>query len=1188
MASSSNPPAPKLGRTPSFFGAIKNIVAAPLTWLSGADQDDQRGKRRREQEVAELDTGAVDDLTPRTKRMRVTSPPKQPQAGYLDPPSTAFPSRSKRRPTAPLARSNASSNLNPSLNGQTNYPRSTQSPRRPERTMSIDPPMTLLRRETPSLNDVIMGIEPAAVRAPSLPLASRPAFRMRSSLTPQPHREMSEPPPATSLASNPTFVRAPSQQPQPRSTLTLGTIAENVRMDRSPSRQRVSSLFSNASYVDPRNRRAESAPVEKALEELDIYKTPLIPTRLRSANPSSSAAAIPDMFKRRRATPLVLMNDDRSRKTSGSNKSPKTNGSKPYAGEGGMKKLLARRKQEEDQPAEDDNGEHRSKDKEDSISMKPDAEAPAKPVATPSTDWFSAASAGVASTSSGSSLRVGRSKTSRNHIARPTMGRSKLKFSAVYEEDGDDAMDGDDEARQRERDMLEEASKKLPAFNIPAGFSFANTEAQPLQNDLTNAKEPPITSLPFSFTKPAQQPETSRPDAAPSRKENADFTGFGGDTLFKPSRSLGEAPPLGAPLGSNEGKSTANGTTPQPTAASSSGIPNFFANSSAASKPLSVPTSSTGMPNFFANSVVSGPLHLPPAPPLTFKTDAAASSSAEQAKETPINDKENPFLDRELKPTSGPEGSAGKIPSFFSLPAAPSSSATSSVNASSFSFQAPPATSSTSTSLPFSFGKPTPKNENDGLPSAGPSGSEAAPKSEPPKSMFAGFGTADKASTPASAPIEAPKPLFGATDASKSSAPAPAAPSPFTFGATQPSTAVEPPKSLFGAPPEPKPLFGSAPAVEAPKPMFGSGTGFSFGNTASEKVDTTKPAASASPAPFTFGATPSATPSTPTAANGTSAASGFNFGPTTPSAPAPFSFGAAASTNGADAQKSPFAFGASTPVNPASRPQTPPKNNDQEFRMEESPTREIQPGGPPKPTLNFSFGNSNATSTLFGGSAPSSATTAPSFGGFGASAPSNPFSSPKTTEESKPFSFTVTPATSAPAAPAAPFSFGPSTSTGSEAPRPSSSGFSFGGAPTPTTAAPPFSFGGAPAAAPNPFASGAPASAPGSPSTFNNPSPFAFNSSTLPAPNAAFSFSQPASPAGSNSGLPSTGFGAQSSGFGQAAPSSPFAPAPLALSTSTGGSLFTIGAAPAQPAVGGAAPRVTRKLPTRRPGAAKR
>ena len=77
-------------------------------------------------------------------------------------------------------------------------------------------------------------------------------------------------------------------------------------------------------------------------------------------------------------------------------------------------------------------------------------------------DWFA--------TASGSSLRVGRVKTSRNHIQRP----SRASFSAVYEDDVDDSME-DDGNSQTEREELEEAARKAPLFNnIPHGFSFAS------------------------------------------------------------------------------------------------------------------------------------------------------------------------------------------------------------------------------------------------------------------------------------------------------------------------------------------------------------------------------------------------------------------------------------------------------------------------------------------------------------------------------------------------------------------------------------------------------------------------------------------------------------------------------------------------------------------------------------------
>ncbi|TEB36035.1 hypothetical protein FA13DRAFT_1223439 [Coprinellus micaceus] len=1201
MASSSNPSAPSLARQGSFFGALKNIVAAPLTWLAGADQDDQRGKRRREQVVAEPERGSEDDAQPRNKRMRVQSPPKYAsRAAYLDPPSTAFQQPPKRRTPAPISRSSSASAgiLHHPRNTRPNAPRSTLSPIRLGRTMSIDPPMIPMRRET-SIHDVVMDSSPASspgpmgreLSLPPPPLASRPSFKMRSSLTPQPQREVSEPPPISSLSTNPKFVRAPLQhQPESRPVQTLGTLVENQRMDNPPSRQATPSmLFGSSAQPEGRTRRAESAPVERALFELDIYKTPLVPTRLRSANPSSTAAAIPDMFKPRRASRLVLMDDDR-KKTSPSHKSPKANGSKPYAGEGGMKKLLARRKQEEDK-ADDEMGEKSDSKQKDEISSKsPEPDVPAPPPSTSSSDWFAVASAGAPS--GGSSLRVGRSKISRNHIARPAAPRpSRLKFSAVYEEDGDDAMDGEDETRQKDRAMLEEASKKLPAFNVPAGFSFAKPESTPLQNDLTNAKEPPIASLPFSFGRPVAQPEASKPEASTSSvKENAEFKGFGTEpaasTTPKTLRSFADAPTLGLGMSSESGESKTKEREPtqKPSIAapSPSGIPNFFASSAIATKPLSLPPTppmsfSSSSSSLFGNSSKGGS----PAP----STSAPA---------VPANDKENPFWDGDKGALPKPTQEASKSSAFFSIPPV-AASTTPAPSGLPFTFGAPkPSAPSASTAAPFSFGTPDvkPAEEKEVAPSE-PTISAPKPALEAPKPLFGGFGldTTRSSSTPV---IEAPKPLsiFGAAAAadpskSASSAPPSQAPTPvptFTFGVPATSKPIEQPKPLFGASAEPKPPFGSAPAADATKSLFGGGSGFSFG-VQTEKAESKT--ASTVPAPFAFGATPS----TPTGNHAPSTTTGFNFGgPTTPSAPpaasaAPFSFGGP-SSNAADVQRSPFSF---APVNSTDRPSTPPKNNDQEFRMEESPTREVQTNGLNKPTLSFAFSNT-AGSTLFSGAAPSPAVPTPlSPFSFGTSAPPNPFSPAKPAEENKPFSFgtsaTPTPTTNAPAV-SAPFSFGPSKSTGVlEVPRPSSSGFSFGSAaPTPTTTTAGFSFGNPATAAPNPFGGGA-VSTPSSPSTFNQPSPFSFNA-PLPAVNTGFGFgSQPASPAGSTTGLPATGFGASSTGFGQAAPSSPFAaPIQLAPSTSTGapgGALFTIGAAPAQANPNA---RVTRKLPTRRGG----
>lgn len=211
---------------------------------------------------------------------------------------------------------------------------------------------------------------------------------------------------------------------------------------------------------------------------------------MRSSNlPASiTATTTPDMFKSRRPSHLILMQDDKDGLGKKTGKSPVVNETKPYAGEGGMKKLLARRKLEEDLELENDQnnksdrknkGSH--EDRADQMAKETglmDGDTPHYGLPPPTaaslsgnksgSDWFATAS-GSSATTSGSSLRVGRVKTSRNHIQRP----SRARFSAVYEDDVDDSME-DDGNRRIEREELEEAARKAPMFDIPHGFTFAS------------------------------------------------------------------------------------------------------------------------------------------------------------------------------------------------------------------------------------------------------------------------------------------------------------------------------------------------------------------------------------------------------------------------------------------------------------------------------------------------------------------------------------------------------------------------------------------------------------------------------------------------------------------------------------------------------------------------------------------
>jgi nucleoporin NUP1 len=199
---------------------------------------------------------------------------------------------------------------------------------------------------------------------------------------------------------------------------------------------------------------------EKALHELDIYKTPLLPSRLRGST------TIPDMFKpklRRSHMPILMHSEKDEKPRLGKSKRREVNGSKPYAGEGGMKKLLARRKlEEEDERRKEYNAESTG---EKTVST---AEKRQQQNSTPVLTFGS--SIDTTASYEKSSLRVGRTRTSRNHISRPA-SRSNNRFSAVYdEEESDDQML---EVKSADQIASEEAAKKVPAFGVPAGFSFA-------------------------------------------------------------------------------------------------------------------------------------------------------------------------------------------------------------------------------------------------------------------------------------------------------------------------------------------------------------------------------------------------------------------------------------------------------------------------------------------------------------------------------------------------------------------------------------------------------------------------------------------------------------------------------------------------------------------------------------------
>ena len=268
----------------------------------------------------------------------------------------------------------------------------------------------------------------------------------------------------------------------------------------------------NTAYAMPINA------AEKALHDLDVYKTPLLPSRLRGSQ------TIPDMFKPKKAQAPVLMRSDRERERKprlgtsekkGKEKEEDAVASKPYAGRGGLKKMLARRKQEELEELEKERDNAIEEDQDEVAQKAAQAEVSETPKETARLPSPPAPPARPIGGREQSSLRVGRTRTSRNHIARP-VSKAKNRFSAAF--DDDEGEDVNEEAR-------EEEPKKLPTlFESPKGFTFAQdvsinvvpgaacnsrgsasmltiVQNAPVVHNWSNAKEPPISAPTFSLTK---------------------------------------------------------------------------------------------------------------------------------------------------------------------------------------------------------------------------------------------------------------------------------------------------------------------------------------------------------------------------------------------------------------------------------------------------------------------------------------------------------------------------------------------------------------------------------------------------------------------------------------------------------------------------------------------------------------
>lgn len=732
---------------------------------------------------------------------------------------------------------------------------------------------------------------------------------------------------------------------------------------------------------------------------------------------------------------------------------------------------------------------------------------------------------------------------------------------------------------------------------------------------MENAREPPIAILPFSFAK-----STTEPAPAPAQHS---FGAANTDGTLKPpslvsnqpSKLLARAIPS-VPI--SEPKHTPASLILPASALASSGNGNI--------------------PNFFASSQFLARTSAPPVPvPVLNFTASPTQTELAPLVSRPVKDAENPFWDGEKDSKLSDDESAQNIPPVLEKTVAgtQSGSALAPILLASSSVIDAPLTAA----LPFTFNKPTEAKPE--APSFG-STTMVEPKQPfsfpaPSKPASLDDSTPSGGSAPSSISLsflgEAPM-LLGKPANSTSTfgqvAPPQSSPSPlpFAFGSQSPSK-TEPKATFIGSESTPGLESARSATIEAPKPSPGvinGGKIFSFDQTPDRRTeqDATKPAL------FSFGTTspvPVVAPkpveeSKPVAEPKSAIPFGQSSGTTAgaaASSPVTFSFSGGGSTSADVSTRQSFIFGQHNVVAPTERPVTPPRNPDNEFRMEESPTREIQQSNEANKSAlvlgsGFSFNAStsmgtslfggrsqNPTSPLpptlfsFNGSSPSNpfapkdkANEPKAFGGFGQasavpSAPSNPFAPTDKTDE--PQAFGTFGKTNAVPSMTTGFSFGQMTKASEETQRPpTTSSFSFNTTPTSATASSPFSFGTPQNA--NPFGQATSGSAPSSPSTFTQPSPFAFGA-PAPSTNTSFGFgSQPTSPAGgANLTLPQS---ANSGGFtfGQQAQqsSSPFgAPILLAPSTSSGGTLFTIGAAPAPAGVAGG-PRQIRKLPNRKGG----
>ncbi|KAF8531658.1 hypothetical protein JB92DRAFT_2198359 [Gautieria morchelliformis] len=1162
-------------RPSSLLGALKNIVTAPLTWFSAGDHpqgsDDTPQKRR-------VSVAERAGTPPRPKRVRRESPQDGEEVGYLDPPSSLFVSK---RP--PIPHWDISNGITPARTMSLEPPSSavdpTGLPLPPSRgtsvmtrtSMSIEPHDTILKPRSMTRDSSMPPPSPFArsfSRSSFTPLAAGATFgpspkrKTREStapplLGPSPTPSFTRPPPAAA-GHQTLFPGAPSRGRSEDSILAfLGKSRQSVSpMRESPSR---SMLVGDESLVS----RSPSIPkAERTLSTLESFRTPL----QGPVFPSAPEARRPPKVHVPNPSKLRFDHTPEGKKDKGK-RVPEVVG--PYSsGMSGMRKLLARRRDELQKEAEmknegkvlaqggpqaphaegdvngarkdqsietdaDDNSEpHQSGVHVNGISSKEAAALPSSPPRSKADSY--------------SSLRAPSNRVHRSHASAPKLKKPKNKFSL------------DDDEEEEEWGMSVEELKNYQAltqtrisFSSSRSMSEAGMQTDTSADDAARnrAVSPILPAQPQSFDSllsrigssigttskpvaefPVEPPKAETDPKAQGRSIPTSESSTAPATLpfsltmsSVPTSAPKPAEGIPSPFAAPSPTSAAVPSPALPSPVTRDGaIPSFFSNTQMQFTPPKVPSGS-----FFGAPLPNGDGEMGTERPSSLSGAEPASGKEEKKEQQqPSESKPSPFGDTSKLSAFG--GSSASALGTSTLPSTAS------------------ATSSTNVSSPFS------------KPLDGP---------EAPKSAFS-FGT------PSTNGAQAPISIFGAASkAASSQVPTTSDAStkpPFSFGSSATSTStpsVDKPKETTSTAPSTdqssKPLFSfGAPTSETPKSVFGFGT-------ASEGSDK-----DAAPSPFSFGAAPSTPPPA-------EKKPGFTFGVTNA-----FTSSAGA-TAGDGTSTTPAApksvFGGFGSVGTPAAPSTPKpsqamvENGDgmevAADQMEESPTRTVEKKDtaaiqPPQTPAFAGFG----TSTGSGGGfsfGQSKATPAESTYSLGQSKPSlsSGFSFGQSTNTSTTsanastgFSF-GTNSTKATGPPSSVFGAPLTSAFGGGSSNPAPSSFSFANPSTSSNANP---FGQSQQQQEN-----RPATAPSSPSLFpqatQSPSPsFSFS---LPAPAGAFGAPKP--DAATAPSTPS----AQPFQFGTSSSSQQSQPQAGATAANN---MFTLGGAATPP------PRKVKGLPTRR------